>query len=123
MERSVAVKKLHKLLGKGFGYRVDAKAPLQDDRDKARAAIKDAIAERDRLRAECDARRKAVLDGDEEYQKRYNSYKAARECVDSLSSISHRYRVTVGNSNGMFFSVKAQGDNWEEVFAKVAKHD
>jgi hypothetical protein len=121
MERSVAVKKLHKLLGKGFGYRVDAKAPLQEDRDKARAALKDAVTERDRLRAECDARRQAVLDGDEEYQKRFNSYKTARARVENLSWISRHYRVTVGNSNGVFFHVKAEGDNWEDVIEKVAK--
>jgi hypothetical protein len=119
MERSIAVKKLHKILGKGFGYKVDPKAPLQEDRDKVRAVLKSAISERDRLRAECAERQKAVLDGDQEYQKRYKALKAAREYVDKLSWTTHHYRVTVGNSSGMFFHVKAQGDNWEEVIEKL----
>ncbi|MDE2105638.1 MAG: hypothetical protein KGL39_50895, partial [Patescibacteria group bacterium] len=32
MERSVAIKALGKLLGKGFGYRVNDRAPTREDR-------------------------------------------------------------------------------------------
>ena len=125
MDKNTAVKKLHKILGKGFGYRVDPKALLREERDEARAALKGATAERDKLRAECEARRQAVLDADKEYQERYEAYKAARKQVDQLSGKLHSYRVTVGNTSNAggfgFFHVKAEGDNWEEVLEKVAK--
>lgn len=35
----------------------------------------------------------------------------------------YRHRVTVGVSQYGFFSVKAEGDNWDEVVAKVAGTD
>lgn len=40
--------------------------------------------------------------------------------VQDLGAASFRYRFTVGHiMMGMFFSVKGQGDTWEEAFAKA----
>jgi hypothetical protein len=49
MDRATAIKKLGKLLGKNLGYRVDPTAPLQHERDEARAEFKEAIKVRDAL--------------------------------------------------------------------------
>jgi hypothetical protein len=120
MERAVAIKRLGKLLGKGLGYRVDPKAPTQEDRDSARAEMKRAVTEREELKAKWEARRRAILDADQEYQLLTVAYQASRERADKLFSIQHHYKFTVGTSNGMFFHVRAQGDSWEQVIDKLS---
>ncbi len=121
MERSVAIKKLTKLLGKSLGYRVDPKAPDQDDRDEARAKLKIANAERDELDKQRKARFEQILQADAEYQRLKAAHGEARKRCDELLSISSHYRFTAGVMNSMFFMVKAQGDSWEEVIAKIEK--
>lgn len=119
MERSVAVKKLGKLLGKKLGYRVNDKAPKRDEREAARAALTPAVEKRNALRAAREARLRAVLDADAEYQRLKAETKAANEHVDILASLTRCFKFTVGTSEGMFFLVKAEGDTWEEVIAKL----
>ena len=50
MERSVAIKKLGKLIGKGLGYRVNAKAPTKEERETAKAEYAVALKERNELK-------------------------------------------------------------------------
>lgn len=119
MERSVAIKRLGKLLGKKLGYRVDDKAPKQDERDAAHAALMPAIEERNALKAKRDERSKAILAADAEYQRLCAESRAAGERVDKLSSITRRHKFTVGTSEGMFFLVKAEGDSWEQIIDKL----
>jgi hypothetical protein len=121
MERHIAIKKLTKLLGKNLGYRVDPKAPDADDRAEARARLKEVGAERDALREQVRKRCNALLAADEEYQRLKADFEAARKTCDELSSINIGYRFTAGVSRGPFFVIKAQGDSWEEVIAKVQK--
>lgn len=121
MERSIAIKKLGALLGKSLGYRVDSKAPDEDERTEARAKLKSASAERDTLGKQREARLQEILQADAQYQRLKAAHAGAKKRCDELFSISHHYRFTVGVSNGMFFHVKAQGDSWEEVIAMVAK--
>ena len=119
MERAAAIKTLGKLLGKKLGYRVDAKAPTQEERAEARAALTQAIEERNKLVERRDARSRAILAADAEYQSLLTDARAARERTNKLSSVAHHYKITVGTSEGMFFLVKAQGDSWEEVIDKL----
>jgi hypothetical protein len=121
MERSVAVKKLSKLLGKSLGYRVDPKAPDQDDRDEARAKLPAATAKREDLSKRMEARRVAILQADTEYQQLKAEHAEAKKCCDELFGITCHYRFTVGVSNSMFFHIKAQGDSWEEIIAKLTE--
>jgi uncharacterized protein YqfA (UPF0365 family) len=125
MERSIAIRKLHKILGKGFGYRENHKALDKAGREAARAELKAANAERESLRAAADARRNEILAQDQDYQTKLAAYQAARKRAERLMSHTHSYRVTVGtcsNAGGFgFFHVKAEGDNWQEVFDKVTK--
>jgi hypothetical protein len=120
MDRAVAIKKLGKILGKSLGYRVDPKAPTQDERDAAKQALKPVIEERDKLKEKRDERYRAILAADAEYQSLHAAHKAAREEVDRLASITRHYKMTVGISNGMFFHIKAEGDSWEEVITKLS---
>lgn len=121
MRREDAVKKLGKLLGKNLGYRVDPRAPDADERQEAMAELKLVGANRDDLQARMQVRRRAILEADAEYQLLQGGYLEAKKYAESLASKSHHYRFTAGVSNGIFFMVKAQGDSWEEVIAKIEK--
>jgi len=121
MERSVAIKKLGKLLGKSLGYRVDREAPDEDDRTEARAKLKIANAERDALGKQRETRMQEILQSDVEYQRLKAAHTEAKKRCDELCSITCRYRFTVGVSNSLFFHVKAQGDTWEQVIGKLTE--
>jgi hypothetical protein len=121
MERSVAIKKLGKILGKSLGYRVDPKAPDEDERTEARAKLKIAHAERDDLDKQTEARLKEILLADTEYQRLKALRAEARKRCDELFSIANRYRFTVGTMSSLFFHVKAQGDSWEDVIRQLTE--
>ena len=121
MERQVAIKKLGKILGKSLGYRVDLKAPVEDDRIEARAELKVAVAERDALSKQKDARMAELLQADAEFQRLKVATAQARKRCEELQGITMRYRFTAGTSNGLFFAIKAQGDSWEEVIGKLTE--
>jgi len=119
MERAVAIKKLGKLLGKSLGYRVDSRAPKPDERIAAKAALPAAIDEMKAVKEKRDARCRAILAADAEYQTLLIASNVATERVKRLSGMSSHYKFTAGVSSEMFFHVKAQGDSWEEVIAKL----
>ena len=120
MERAIALKKLGKLLGKGFRYRINPKAPTREEREAAKAEAPEANAKREQLSKQLDARRAALLQGDPEYQALHAAHHAARKHSTELLGLLHSYKFTVGHIIGsMFFSVKAAGDSWEEVIAKL----
>ncbi len=119
MERAVAIKKLGKILGKSLGYRVDPKAPDQDDRDEARAKLREEAPKRDAMNKAVEARRAEVLNADAEYQRLKTELAEVKKVCDELFGITMRYRFTAGVMNSMFFHIKAQGDSWEEVISKL----
>lgn len=121
MEREVAIKKLTAILGKSMGYRVNPKAATPGERAAAQEALKPAYEERNKLQAQRDERRRAILAADAEYQSLCASAKAASENVDQLGSITRRYKITVGKMTSIFFHVLAEGDSWEEVIAKLTE--
>jgi hypothetical protein len=119
MERKVAVMRLSKLIGKGFGYRVNHAALTAEDREAAKTALTGAIEERNRLRDQRDARERALLEADAEYQSLKAQATAARDHADKIQGSLFSHKITVGKSNGMFFLVQAEGDSWEEVIKKI----
>ena len=121
MERKVAVKTLGKILGKSFGYRVDPSAPTSEDRAAALAQLPALNATKAQAEKAMQDYRQALLAADAKYQELVAEWKAARKKVSEAASISHHFKITVGNSamGGLFFSIAAQGDSWEEVIAKV----
>ncbi len=118
MERKVAIKKLGSMLGKSLGYRIDPKAPTSEEREAARQRLPALIAARQEADKAMAERRQALL-ADARYQELVAAYKEARSCVDKTSSVTHHFKITVGTTAGMFFHVKAQGDSWEDVIAKL----
>ena len=119
MERSVAIKKLGKLLGKRLGYRVDRDAPDAETRAAVRQQLPGLRAAERKVEAAMDARRAALLAADPEYQALAEAFKLARAGRQAAAAATSRYRITVGISGAVFFHVKAQGDSWEDVIAKL----
>lgn len=121
MERATAIKKLTKLLGKSVAYQIDPKAPSREERDEAHAELPAANAKSASLLKQLEARRSAILEADAEYRRLTVDYKEAKERNRRLLSITHKYKITVGVSNSLFFKVHAQGDSWEQVIEKLTK--
>ena len=121
MERSVAIRKLGKLLGKHFGYRVERDAPDAEERAAARQQLPALQAAEKQAAAAMEARREAVLAADREYQAMVAEHKAARDRRHKVSVVTGRYRITVGTTSDLFFHVRAQGDSWEDVITQLAK--
>jgi hypothetical protein len=119
MERAVAIKKLVKMFGKSAAWRVNPKAPTPDEREAATAAMPAALAESITLKNKLEARYKAILAADAEYQSLLVARQAASKKVDHLRSITLCHKITIGKIEMGFFHVKAEGDSWEEAFAKL----
>ena len=119
MERAVALKKICKLLGKKTRYRIDTKAASREERDAARAKLSNAVKARNELQEKRNDRQRAILAADAEYQSLLAAHKAAVENSDKLLSIMRHHKITVGTDEGFFFSVKAEGDSWEEIIEKL----
>lgn len=121
MNQTQALSKLRKVIGPKLGYRVDPKAPDAEQREAIRAAWKAAKQDADAAVAARKARYEELLAGDALYQDLKAKAKAAEEAANKAAAGMYRHRITVGVSNAMFFSVRAEGDNWDDVVAKVTK--
>lgn len=118
MNQSQAIAKLRKILGPKFGFRVDKTALDADGRAKASAEVK-RLNEKKATVSEAMEARRAELLRDPVYQ----ALRAEHAELDALRSkalhAAHSKRITVGTIGEMFFSVRADGDNWDEVVAKA----
>jgi hypothetical protein len=122
MERTVALNKLRRLLGKEYGYRINPKAPTQEERAAAREAVPAARELHKELAAKKQARLEALLIGDAKYQELAKQTREAQKNREYLECNMRGCKITVGKSvAGLFFSVQAEGDSWEEVIAKLTK--
>lgn len=111
--------KLRTLIGPNGAYRMDEGAPDAVDRASARAALPEIQGLRDEAKGAMEAKRAALL-RDPEYVALVVAYKAAQDRMDRVASTAcRRYRITVGESMGIGFLVRAQGDTWAEVFAEL----
>ncbi|MCR4374215.1 MAG: hypothetical protein NUW22_05140 [Acidobacteria bacterium] len=120
MTKPEALKRLARLFGTKLRYREDPKAHRGPEaRDAATAALREARQTAADLSAARNARHKALLDGDAEYQRILRDFHAARDCRDTLEAEAGRYRLTVGVEEMGFFLVKAHGDNWADIVRKV----
>lgn len=123
MERTAAIKKLGKMLGKSLGYRVDPRAPTSEERAEARRQLPALNEARQQAEKAMTDRRQAILAADQPYQDLVAAWTEAKQKASATASVLHHFKFTVGTSNGMFFHVKAQGDSWEDVIAKLNTKD
>lgn len=122
MNQKQAIAKLSKLIGPTFGYRVDPKAPDAEQREALHAAWAEAKARRDAAAEVRDARRAEVLRADAEYQRLKGEAAAAEAALERAGAGRWHYRVSVGRCSKLFFSVVAEGDNWQEVVDKATNN-
>lgn len=119
MNQTQAIAKLKAAIGPGFAYRLNPAAKKAPQREaaseKARAlspkieAAKTALAKRE---AE-------LLAADAKYQEIKADLQAMRRDHSEARSTATACPITVGTSNSLFFSIKAQGDNWQELVDEV----
>src|SRR5262245_5243977 len=121
MERAVAHKKITQILGKKWGWTMNKDAPGAEKRQEAALLHRKVVATRKEVSDQLDARRKAVLEADPEYQALLAKYAEIRKHADELQGIAMTYKFEVGQDRGLFFSVHAQGDSWEEIIAILQK--
>jgi hypothetical protein len=120
MNKTQALAKLKPILGKSMGYRVDDTAPDAEERERRRVAYREAHIAAIAAREASKARHKALVEGDAEYQALSAAAAKAEKYKESLPA-AHHYRITVGRNESFFFSVKAQGDTWDEVVSQLCK--
>jgi dsDNA-binding SOS-regulon protein len=115
MNQSTAIKKLTKILGKHFAYRVEESALTGADREAALATCAAARETREALSKALAERREAVLLADKQYQELAEHCLKAHERLQVAQGRAHSRRITVGTLSSMFFHVKAEADNWQEA--------
>lgn len=119
MRRQDALNKIRRILGDHMGYRVDPKAPDADERAEALALTRELRPLVEAAEKARRARLEELLRNDETFQRLKAEHEALKERRELASSKLHHYRFTVGISGDLFFTVKAQGDSWEEVIEKL----
>lgn len=118
MERHEALRRLRKMLGKQFAYEIRPDAPSEEEREQAKQLHVELVAKRQTISDALQARRAELLK-DAEYQRLSQEYKQADRAVMNNNGRMYRYKITVGTANSLFFHVKAQGNSWEDIFAKL----
>jgi hypothetical protein len=116
-------KALLKYLGKQAAWRVNEKAPSQESREAARAALTALQVRLGATKQARDERHRAVLAADGEYQACLSEWKIALADYEAASHMARSYRITVGLDKTWCFEVKAQGDNWADVIRQLAEKE
>jgi methyl coenzyme M reductase subunit C-like uncharacterized protein (methanogenesis marker protein 7) len=121
MERNAALKIIQKLMGnpKGFGYRVDSKALDAEHRAAAKVELEILTAIQKDATDRMEERKRHLLQ-DPTYVELVEKAKAVRKHVDEVRGEVYARKITVGISNSLWFSVKADGDSWEEIIKKLS---
>jgi len=122
MERSVAIKKLGKLLGKSLGYRVDPSAPTSEGREEIKRQLPTMNFAKQQAEQIMRERQEAILAGDAKYQELVAIYKDAKKRAADAFSVANHFKVTVGRTTEFgFFHIEAQGDSWEDVIETLER--
>lgn len=118
MNQTQAINKLRKSLGDKLAWRIDKGAPDADEREAFHAEWKAAKEAADQAAKALQARMDELL-SDPLYRELKAKAKQAQTAAETASYKSRQYRITVGLDQGYCFSVRAEGDNWADVVAKV----
>src|SRR5262245_23909963 len=119
MNQIQALAKLRKILGPEMGYRINDKAPSADERAAVRAGFDDLQRIDAEAKAARDARLAELLAGDARYQELRAQATAADRALSNARGKLYAHRIVVGVRGAMFFSVKFEGDNWDDVVRKA----
>lgn len=117
MNTTQAMTQLRKLLGPKAGLR-DTKKPTSPElREEQRARRLIVNAQKKEAEEALEARRKAVLAADPEYQRLHAAWRAARD-LQEMTPHGTCHRYTAGIVGSMFFVVKAEADTLDELVTK-----
>lgn len=116
------MKRLSKMFGSKFRYRVDPSAPSADERERTRTDLPALLKTREAAERAMRERQRVLL-LDPEFVQLEAEWKAARKAHAEAASALHHFKFTAGTLDGAggleFFRVHAQGDSWEDIFAKL----
>ncbi len=115
MNQTQAIAKLAKLLGPRMGYRLNKDAPSKEEREAAVLQVDELRPQVEEANHLVDARMQWLLKNDPTYQQLKAKHSELRKAYVNARGRSHHYRITVGTDDRLFFSVLAEGDNWQEV--------
>lgn len=118
MDVKTAQAKLRKLLGPNATWRDNGKITSPELRAEQRMKASALKAEYDELHERRNALMRKLLDNPE-YQALVDATKRTRELMERAQYGEDRYRLTVGRNAGIGLMVRAQGDNWADVIAKL----
>ncbi len=118
MNQTQALAKLRRVIGAKLAYRIDPKAQDAEGRTEQLALARKLSEEFNALEAAQHARRVELLK-DPVYLELTAKLNAVRKERDAARWYSSHKRIAVGVDSGMFFSQRADGDNWDEVVSKV----
>jgi hypothetical protein len=112
-------KRLMKLLGKHGGWRDSGGMTSPEGRAEHKEAAVTTKATYDDLKARRDALHRKLLENPE-YQALVKEAADARKAWERHQAYSAHYRLTAGTTeSGMFFMVKAHGDNWSDLIKRL----
>jgi hypothetical protein len=122
MTRNQALLRLKKVLGPTAYATVGDSVSSPEKRDRYRTRRASSRTVLAGATAALDARRKAILDADTEYQQLLTLYRKAKAAAEDVRYHDGEggYKFEVGTRTGIFRHPLAAGDTWEEVFDKLA---
>jgi hypothetical protein len=124
MERSVALRRLRKILGKEFGYQVNESSIPREVREDEKPEFEAAVKRREKAQTELTRMRTehmTKLEATDEYKAAQEELRQCREKASHLGARQMMRRFTVGTANRLFFHVDASADTWEEIFAELQR--
>lgn len=119
MNMNQAMKRVNELLGKRAVIRIEKACCTPEEREEARQRLGGLSASFKAAEAARDARRKALLDGDAEYQRLCAELRAVQLERDATRSVVFFYPVTIGIDAGICLSVRAYGDTLADAIANL----
>jgi hypothetical protein len=124
MTREQALKKLRKLLGKNAAFTVHERISSPEARARALESRRFLSGRKVELSERLEARRKALLDGDPEYQSLLAELRPVREQIEKQTGEAFYYKFVAGTVSRLIpsmpiFHIEASGDTWEDVIAKI----
>lgn len=112
--------RIAKLLGTRAAWRINKGATDAEGRKAAREELPELNRIKEAAKLAMEARRAELLQ-DPEYRRLVEQYRGAREASERRFVRSTRCPISVGVAGDLFFTVKAEGDTWDEVLDKLER--
>jgi hypothetical protein len=122
MNQKQAVAKLRKILGPKMGWSINSNALTAEERAEQAALSTELRAKEHALKEQLTAMREKLL-SDPTYVALRTQWNETKDAADRAWGRSYRKPIDVGTQGAMFFTIKASGDNWEDVLAQLSSRN